>query len=69
MDLFQNLQLGFSVALQPTNILFCLIGAAASMFRGGRYYDAEEGRPEPPHPATARLRQHASTRREEQHAS
>jgi putative tricarboxylic transport membrane protein len=34
MDLFQNLQLGFTVALQPTNILFCLIGAAAGTLVG-----------------------------------
>ena len=34
MDLFQNLQLGFAVALQPTNILFCLIGAAAGTLVG-----------------------------------
>jgi hypothetical protein len=52
-------------------IVACVIAAAASLMRGGRYYDAEDGRAEPvPAPARVpmRLRRHPATRREEQHA-
>jgi MFS family permease len=50
-------------------IVACVIAAAASLMRGGRYYDAEDPRPEPePARAPARRRPHPATRREEQHA-
>jgi hypothetical protein len=50
-------------------IVACVIAAAASLMRGGRYYDADEPRPEPePVRAPARVRAHSPTRREEQHA-
>jgi hypothetical protein len=52
-------------------IVACLVAAAASLMRGGRYYDAEEPRPVEPARlavAPARLRAHPPTPREEQHA-
>jgi len=48
-------------------IVACLVAAAASLMRGGRYYDAEESRP-PIHPGTARVRHHPSPRPEKQPA-
>jgi MFS family permease len=53
-------------------IIACLIAAAASLMRGGRYYDADETSPDDATRATtarARRRSHSATRREEQHAS
>jgi hypothetical protein len=48
-------------------IIACLVAAAASLMRGGRYYSAEEtGRD--PTPSPTRLPQMSATRREEQHA-
>jgi MFS family permease len=55
-------------------IVACVIAAAASLMRGGRYYDTDELRPAEPAPdpaperAPARVRAHSPTRREEQHA-
>jgi MFS family permease len=49
-------------------IIACLVAAAASLMRGGRYYDAEDPHPAEPARTPARLRQHSTTRREEQHA-
>jgi putative tricarboxylic transport membrane protein len=34
MDLLQNFALGLSVALDPVNLLYCLIGVFAGMFVG-----------------------------------
>ena len=48
-------------------IIACLVAAAASLMRGGRYYDAEESRPQI-HPGTARVRHHPAPRPEEQPA-
>jgi hypothetical protein len=52
-------------------IIACLIAAAASLMRGGRYYDADETSPDTARATTgrARRRSHSATRREEQHAS
>jgi MFS family permease len=52
-------------------IIACLIAAAASLMRGGRYYDADETSSDAPRATTAhaRRRTHSATRREEQHAS
>jgi len=49
-------------------IVACLIAAAASLMRGGRYYDAEEPRPAEPAHQPARRRHRPATRPEEQHA-
>ncbi len=52
-------------------IVACLVAAAASLMRGGRYYDADETSPDETRATTARARRraHHPTRREEQHAS
>jgi hypothetical protein len=48
-------------------IVACLVAAAASLMRGGRYYDAEESRPQI-HRGTAPVRHHPAARPEEQPA-
>jgi EmrB/QacA subfamily drug resistance transporter len=55
-------------------IVACLIAAAASLMRGGRYHHVDEPAAHSPgqtraHPATASLPPRAATRPEEQHAS
>ena len=49
-------------------IVACLVAAAASLMRGGRYYDAEEPRPHTLHRGPIRVRQHPAPRREQQPA-
>ena len=49
-------------------IVACLVAAAASLMRGGRYYDAEEPRPHTLHRRPIRVRQHPAPRREQQPA-
>jgi hypothetical protein len=48
-------------------IVACLVAAAASLMRGGRYYDAEESRPQI-HPGSAAVRRHPARRPEKQTA-
>ncbi len=52
-------------------IVACLVAAAASLMRGGRYYDTDETSSDGARATTAhaRRRTHSATRREEQHAS
>jgi hypothetical protein len=55
-------------------IAACLVAAAASLLRGGKYEHVDEPLPAPPAPAPlrehgARTRSHRPTRTEEQHAS
>jgi MFS family permease len=49
-------------------IAACLVAAAASLMRGGRYYDAEESRPQI-HVGNAPMRHYPASRPEEQPAS
>ena len=50
-------------------IVACLVAAAASLMRGGRYHHAEESQPRTAATAPVRARPAAATRAEEQHAS